>query len=45
MKFKLEMGVQVNTFAYQHTNIVPDVMTTAKGLGNGFNWGGGDDPG
>ncbi|MDH0033040.1 MULTISPECIES: aspartate aminotransferase family protein [unclassified Acinetobacter] len=23
-------------FAYQHTNIVPDVMTTAKGLGNGF---------
>ena len=23
-------------FAYQHTSIVPDVMTTAKGLGNGF---------
>ena len=23
-------------FAYKHTNIVPDVMTTAKGLGNGF---------
>ena len=23
-------------FAYQHTNIVPDVMTTAKGIGNGF---------
>ena len=23
-------------FAYQHTNIVPDVLTTAKGLGNGF---------
>lgn len=23
-------------FAYQHTNITPDVMTTAKGLGNGF---------
>jgi len=23
-------------FAYQHTDIVPDVMTTAKGLGNGF---------
>ena len=23
-------------FAYQHTNIVPDVITTAKGLGNGF---------
>ena len=23
-------------FAYQHTNIIPDVMTTAKGLGNGF---------
>ncbi len=23
-------------FAYQDTNIVPDVLTTAKGLGNGF---------
>lgn len=23
-------------FAYQHSNIVPDVLTTAKGLGNGF---------
>lgn len=23
-------------FAFQHTNIVPDVLTTAKGLGNGF---------
>lgn len=23
-------------FAYQHTRIIPDVMTTAKGLGNGF---------
>ncbi len=23
-------------FVYQHTNIVPDVLTTAKGLGNGF---------
>lgn len=23
-------------FAYQHTTIIPDVMTTAKGLGNGF---------
>lgn len=23
-------------FAYQHTSIVPDVVTTAKGLGNGF---------
>ena len=23
-------------FAYQHNNIVPDVVTTAKGLGNGF---------
>ena len=23
-------------FAYQHTNNIPDVMTTAKGLGNGF---------
>ena len=23
-------------FAYQHTNSVPDVLTTAKGLGNGF---------
>ena len=23
-------------FAYQHTNIVPDVLTTAKRLGNGF---------
>ncbi|EZQ01075.1 aspartate aminotransferase family protein [Acinetobacter sp. Ver3] len=23
-------------FAYQHTNVIPDVMTTAKGLGNGF---------
>ena len=23
-------------FAYQHTDIVPDVLTTAKGLGNGF---------
>ncbi|MBV0933155.1 aspartate aminotransferase family protein [Marinobacterium weihaiense] len=23
-------------FAYQHTNILPDVVTTAKGLGNGF---------
>ena len=23
-------------FAYQHTNVVPDVLTTAKGLGNGF---------
>ena len=23
-------------FAYHHTNIVPDVLTTAKGLGNGF---------
>lgn len=23
-------------FAYQHTQIVPDVLTTAKGLGNGF---------
>ena len=23
-------------FAYQHTSIDPDVMTTAKGLGNGF---------
>ncbi|MCH4243829.1 aspartate aminotransferase family protein [Acinetobacter gerneri] len=23
-------------FAYQHTKIVPDVLTTAKGLGNGF---------
>lgn len=23
-------------FAYQYTSIVPDVMTTAKGLGNGF---------
>lgn len=23
-------------FAYQHTNIKPDVVTTAKGLGNGF---------
>ena len=23
-------------FAYQHTDIVPDVITTAKGLGNGF---------
>ncbi len=23
-------------FAYQHTNIIPDVITTAKGLGNGF---------
>ena len=26
-------------FAYQHTSIVPDVMTTAKGLGNGFRIG------
>jgi len=26
-------------FAYQHTNIVPDVLTTAKGLGNGFHVG------
>lgn len=23
-------------FAYQHTHITPDVLTTAKGLGNGF---------
>lgn len=23
-------------FAYQHNNILPDVVTTAKGLGNGF---------
>ena len=23
-------------FAYQHTHIMPDVVTTAKGLGNGF---------
>ncbi len=23
-------------FAYQHTNILPDVVSTAKGLGNGF---------
>lgn len=23
-------------FAYQHTDILPDVLTTAKGLGNGF---------
>lgn len=23
-------------FAYQHTNIKPDILTTAKGLGNGF---------
>ncbi len=23
-------------FAYQHTDIIPDVLTTAKGLGNGF---------
>ena len=23
-------------FAYQHTNVVPDVVTTAKGLGNGM---------
>lgn len=23
-------------FAYQHENILPDVLTTAKGLGNGF---------
>lgn len=23
-------------FAYQHTSILPDVVTTAKGLGNGF---------
>ena len=23
-------------FAYQHTSIMPDVVTTAKGLGNGF---------
>ena len=23
-------------FAYQHTGIMPDVVTTAKGLGNGF---------
>lgn len=23
-------------FAYQHSNCVPDVLTTAKGLGNGF---------
>lgn len=23
-------------FAYQHTDVVPDVLTTAKGLGNGF---------
>ncbi len=23
-------------FAFQHTNIIPDVVTTAKGLGNGF---------
>ncbi len=23
-------------FAYQHTSIIPDVLTTAKGLGNGF---------
>lgn len=23
-------------FAYQHNNIIPDVVTTAKGLGNGF---------
>lgn len=23
-------------FAYQHTSITPDVLTTAKGLGNGF---------
>lgn len=23
-------------FAYQHSNAVPDVLTTAKGLGNGF---------
>jgi acetylornithine aminotransferase len=23
-------------FAYQHSNILPDVVTTAKGLGNGF---------
>lgn len=23
-------------FAFQHTSIVPDVLTTAKGLGNGF---------
>ena len=23
-------------FAYQHTTVVPDVLTTAKGLGNGF---------
>jgi predicted acetylornithine/succinylornithine family transaminase len=23
-------------FAYQHSNVVPDIMTTAKALGNGF---------
>lgn len=23
-------------FAYQHTSVIPDVLTTAKGLGNGF---------
>ena len=23
-------------FAYQHTDVIPDVVTTAKGLGNGF---------
>lgn len=23
-------------FAYQHTQVIPDVVTTAKGLGNGF---------
>ena len=36
MKFKRELDVQAKPFAFQHFNIQPDIITSAKGLGNGL---------
>ncbi|MGC8074350.1 aminotransferase class III-fold pyridoxal phosphate-dependent enzyme, partial [Salmonella enterica] len=30
------IGRTGKAFAYEHYNIAPDIITTAKGLGNGF---------
>ena len=36
MKYNPATGVAVNFFAHQHAGIRPDMITVAKGIGNGF---------
>lgn len=40
MKFKADTVAPESSFAHQHAGIRPDIITTAKGMGNGFPIGG-----